>query len=108
MSEELTGRALDAAVSEKVMGWALDWQGDELLCPDFSTDIADAWLVVEKMQMTQGPGHVGPFMLHVLSGCDAKGWNCIWCSDFGYTESVFGRTAPEAICRAALKAVNDE
>ena len=72
-------------------------------CPFFTTQIADAWLVVEEMGKLQMQGHVGPSMLHRLRECATKGWGVIWCSDFGYTQEVFADTAPLAICLAAME-----
>jgi len=74
----------------------------------YSTQIADAWEVVEKIISTQLPKHVGPTMLHSLRQCARDGWGVIWCSDFGYTPEVFAPTAPLAICRAALMVSKEE
>ena len=73
-----------------------------------SEEMADAWLVVEKLGQMQMQGHVGPSMLHRLRECATKGWGVIWCSDFGYTQEVFAPTAPLAICLAALKTVENK
>ena len=107
-------RALDALVAEKVMGW--EWfrfirhedsyigefgpaQGDEPIAenygehpPLYSTSIAAAWEVVEKLRDTQ-------FTLERDALVSAGGWSCMM---GGFGE---GSTAPLAICRAALKAV---
>ena len=76
--------------------------------PHYSTSIADAWMVVEKITNMQIPKHVGQTMLHRLRQCGGRGWGVIWCSDFGYTEEVFGKTPELAICLAALKAVGHD
>lgn len=117
------GRELDALVAEKVMGWAKtnlkDWDQafkDEFgflwaepghgyfkgfhTLPHYSTDIKAAWEVVEKM---------GTRFIH-LSPALEGGWSCA----IQYNEARFpfvnliGKTAPEAICRAALKAVGHD
>jgi len=124
----VTGRALDAAVAEAVLGWRFydhgtsdrerrtlappGWAAGALrqdydLIPLFSADIAAAWMVVEalaergwRMRLTSG------------SGRDTL-WHCAFAwpgaspgegrktgadADLGRS----GRTAPEAVCRAAL------
>lgn len=101
------GRALDALVAEKVMGmgsqWTVQQQSDGTFkptgevwyqCPEFSTDIRDAWRIVEKMRNPD-------FRLNRDGD-----WVC-W---FGglYTFGGEGKTAPLAICRAALKALRRE
>ena len=110
------GREMDALVAERVMGWRHpDTSGhnaDQMLPPDwvawndirsvppFSTDIAAAWQVLEK------------FLPHVRVEChkdsdytDGTGWHAdIW-ADSGHGCSEGASTAPVAICRAALKAV---
>lgn len=103
------GRALDALVAEKVMGEPVTWlptalshrdphQSGEVFgakgwhrVPSYSTDIADAWLVVEKMR-ERG------FVISATPNQQS------WCATFG-ADSVWGETAPLAICRAALAAV---
>ena len=104
---ELTGRELDAAVAEKVMGWELLYKpfsepirtsrgwpptttredvvsGQEpIQVPPYGSDIAAAWPVVEKLDLF---GRRGGFVT-ILSR-----WLC-------------GDTAPEAICHTALEAV---
>ena len=111
--QPLTGRYLDFAIAEQVMGWVAaerfpkDPAGiqrpDGLIVhrsdvPAYSTDIVAAWQVAETMRV--------------------KGWTCeVYCMD--ETSRWFARFrrpddgwfcvgadgAPEAICRAALAAV---
>ena len=176
MTDELTGRALDAAVAEEVMGlnvvhrawpqgyppdscqpeamrfctteeaealhaeprgpwyteagpvhatsdddwppqeWEHGWGDDTHHCmveavPPYSTDIAAAWQVVEKLTATAG---LHDFELY-------KGWLpdtqpdnqrvsavftwASWSHGDDYEYKTAADTAPEAICRAALKAV---
>lgn len=108
------GRDLDALVAEKVMGWKYypasagtmqpinppywinpdrqsldaieDWP------PSYSTDIDAAWEVVEKL--------AGTFRLEYEKYSD---WDC----ELGLG-SAHAKTAPLAICLAALKAVGCE
>jgi len=124
------GRELDALVAEKVMGievdlvvapfiyyspyrdrydeWAagnepyIDKDGDIHLIPRYSTDIAAAWLVVEKMRETR--------WIEVHSTIDGE-WAAFY-TPIGTTdmnqaihEYAKASTAPLAICLAALKAV---
>lgn len=101
MSEEL-----DREVAEKVMGWkwnsGLLWwdvppDGTNIVA-DFqpSSNIADAWLVVEKMPMSIWP---------VFKGFEATVYH--WCAELegDYEGFAEADTAPEAICKAALKAI---
>jgi hypothetical protein len=116
------GRELDALVAEKVMGlpkpihevfWFIRYPHVDGPLPAYSTDIAAAWEVVEKMKADHfdlcleveqsrtsarfelvGPaydGGLGPAVPIVKS-----------------TGQVNGDNAPHVICRAALKAVGYE
>lgn len=127
------GRELDALVAEKVFGWkfvgkftldpdlqcdrwAVDSNGLERFyyeVPDYSTNIANAWKVVEKIKDFRpcadaygpGSGSNQQFML----GFIAKQWTCGWQPvnlDGAFTEFAEAETAPHAICLAALKAVD--
>lgn len=117
--EDLSDRELDALVAEKVMGLSVEWvkAGDKsyigtfisdgpvtleglhkVSIPHYSTDIAAAWTVVERMR-------------------DDSKWNTfklVWNTD-GVRVSfrdddnrVWGESAPRAICLAALKAVGEK
>jgi hypothetical protein len=121
------GRELDALVATKIMGIApIPW-GDETPCPvclepmrycgarsrcsrcsewrygpylEYSSDIAAAWEVVEKMVET------GRLHLDRL-GFDGEEWRC-WMSPDAEGATYFvgqAETAPLAICLVALKAV---
>lgn len=120
------GRELDALVATRVMGSVVSqdpiWQKvyeqpdawvetspsrqlRRTLQP-YSTDIAVAWGVVEKMISTlfppwddDPPEYGTP---HVY-WCDDK-----WCAVFAYDCIRSAATAPHAICLAALKAVGVE
>lgn len=122
------GRELDALVAEKVMGWCwiendvgqeslqppieeyaylsrnhpvfwADDKGYTEIMPKYSTNIADAWQVVEKLRET----HWIQVEVGTLNICDigeyGKG-----CS----TIQEVADTIPLAICLAALKAVGVE
>ena len=126
IDEMEAGRELDALVAEKVMGfyWRDVNEHQRALCPpgiddffeilwgedldkyvpDYSTDITAAWLVVEKhphyfiLSRTndwRGPGMLG----------DPKKWVCRFYAPERF--KVVADTAPLAICRAALKAVQE-
>lgn len=109
------GKPLDALIAEKVMGW--EWRdleaglrvliepsAEHLLkagvvievgrppylndnLPAYSTDISPAWMVAVKTFMTIAPYHDGTY--HAANG----------------QVVAYGETAPLAICRAALKAI---
>lgn len=121
MSELNAGRELDALVAERVMGLTsfkhdgydgecakcgFEWDphrgGPGTACPipdPYSTDIAAAWEVVEKLCASgkgftlEHPGFSpGTPDIHVFAS-------------FGMSPYMVAETAPLAICRAALKAV---
>lgn len=94
------GSELDALVAKKVMGYLIaptDTYGP--VVPPYSTDIATAWEVVEKMRGDFGMGISGqvsdrigePWMVIFRSGCGG-----------------YGETASLAICRAAILSVTAE
>lgn len=105
------GRELDALVAEKVMGWKSvehrfedpfhRWDGiapehgsHRFTVPDFSTDIAAAWEVVEKLNdliLERDVTAEGTRYNVVIDGIE-----------------TWAETAPHAICLAALKAVGHQ
>ncbi len=95
--EMKAGRELDALVAEKVMGqyFRNEWYklyNDTIPC--YSTDISAAWKVVEKIKK-EFVGISDPL-------------NCnIWECSFTFKTSALGETAPLAICRAALLAMEE-
>lgn len=114
--DNLSGRELDAAVAEHVMGWhyvrcgprcwGIPPEDNQMTnrytdvpyadVPYYSTDISAAWQVVERMRTTDHVFH--------LSSVDSF---CDWLVTFSdEVRSVEAPTAPLAICRAALKAVH--
>jgi hypothetical protein len=115
VSTELEARReLDALVAERVMGWRLVentglaggrfWQGHggsfgdfpEHSPPAFSTDIASAWEVVERMRQRG-------LLVGVYTADDGSCWQAATSAD----ATLFSApTAPLAICRAAIAAVH--
>lgn len=107
------GQELDALVAEKVMGLKVRGNkyvemGDSeippiaLDIPRYSTDMAAAWQVVEKIKATSSRGYVLDFFRGVwtvgLRACGDAGEPELYDHDAGRAEE-----APVAICRAALK-----
>lgn len=112
MTSELSGLALREAVAVKVFGYRKKWVDDirgeiyhdspESLqgvpCPHWESDIAAAWQVVEKAIEL---GYT--LLLNFNHGA--------WWAEFADKETVYDHeleyrpTAPEAICRAALAAL---
>ena len=117
------GRELDALVAEKVMGWTFqtfpegacpevrhwhrtspipeerspEWAASFIgACPRFSTDLAAAWTVVEKLRGCDQWPEIG---------ATGRSWYCEFEGEPGVIVEGFGDTAPLAICRAALEAV---
>lgn len=118
------GRELDALVAEKVMGITrpeplaspIDSLSDEAFARStralllehpapYSTDIATAWTVVEKMrEIDEG--------FTIMFDKEEKQWRAgaLWWRGYEQAEwweprSAMSETAPHAICLAALKAV---
>jgi len=97
-------RQTDILIAEKVMGLSLDWEFAEFqngepavptlrdkydeigILPFYSTNISDAWNVVEKLRLTIEPTAINKWYVHQGAGSDG----------------VYAGTAPLAICRAAL------
>jgi Phage ABA sandwich domain len=99
------GPELDALVYEKVFG-NRPFKRDPLVprfLPHYSTSIADAWKVMEKL----GDGCVNEFRTH--RSCVGR---CGWHAHFGNLDlpnvDAWSDTAPHAICLAALRAVGIE
>jgi len=110
-------RELDAEVAEKVMGNAeykrvllnFDKDGKKIyskpvyMGPEYSTDISAAWEVVEKL---------GVDSFH-LSQHTTTPWECSFSTGVDQLHERFvysraeGKTAPEAICNAALKTLKE-
>lgn len=116
--ELVAGVELDALVAEKVFGWrraTYGWidpdRGPYIEPAPFSTSIASAWLVVEKMRergfgliLNETPGQYRAAFWR-YDGKD--GWSIdAWVRSPSPTVTVWAETAPLAICLAALKAVS--
>jgi hypothetical protein len=103
------GRELDALIAEKVMGtnvfdfkglpsyWDANIRRD---IPHYSTNIADAWLVVEKLVKQC-------YQFGLANESDGK-YFCSLFFDGAGTFEESAETAPLAICLAALKACGVE
>jgi hypothetical protein len=112
------GRKLDALIAEKVMGWKLcpgetyvyetpDGDTKAIQFHKFSENIADAWLVLEKLKadgmdimVRWAAKHSGESYRDV--------WLCWIAKDGKVGDGTHADTAPLAICLAALKAVGVE
>ena len=126
-SDSLVGRELNAAIAERVMGfrrpapitkpleydhlpirrngWTwIDLRGEWVPISNYSTDIAAAMQVVNKM-MSLGYRYVmrGNFRCNQLH--HAAFDHASWADENPLYQSRLERTLPEAICRAALVAI---
>jgi hypothetical protein len=118
------GRELDVEIAQKVMGWeriqsgGMTWwelgtyraHPDSLTnpLPHYSTEIATAWEVVNRVQLLKGCD----FELNRLFWGSLTEWNARFGGiSTGHGEGAYSlgtgmsRSAPHAICVAALKAV---
>jgi hypothetical protein len=121
------GRELDALIAEKVFKNLEPMDVVPLHIPHYSTDIAAAWLVVEKLRELNFSSDVSSYptsrkwLKPPHEGALASSWTlqttkeCYQCCitryevDFGGWIVVcdpVADTAPHAICLAALKAMN--
>lgn len=115
IDEMKPGHELDALVAEKVMGHDFCPIHHGYFCCGrqkgrYSTDIAAAWKVVEHMIEKYGiKAHNGFTLVRQDAGDDPVP-DLLWYCEFGNPawQDGDGYTAPEAICKAALKAVTDE
>jgi hypothetical protein len=103
------GRRLDAEIAEKIMGWrnfhTHHFDGmltgttprDEAWTevPFYSTDIAAAWQVVEKLQYYDAHYQQGHHFWRFIT------------PEWGRIEYSAHTSAPMAICLAALKAIGE-
>jgi hypothetical protein len=118
------GRELGALVAEKVMGRSGDVERKVLRdvqtgmptyverwgVPAYSTDIAAAWEVVEKLQAAnpfwETAGNESFMAFYLAPALDVTKGRVDWAANFGDDRTLaYGTTAPLAICLAALKAV---
>ena len=111
------GREMDTLVAEKVMGFPVkigDITGEPYHAqfgysmPNYSTNIAAAWMVVEKLQNQYPAFNLVWVKLQILKPEIAL--RRAWRANFqGSTLSdAFADTAPLAICRAALLAMLED
>ena len=114
------GRELDVLIAEKVMCWinfheiviggqhkwcgsSSQWDGLGELVPQYSSEIAAAWQVVEKLKELSATNIVIEMLQY------SEEW---WCEVRGISnskgeslQSAKDKTAPLVICKAALKAL---
>lgn len=122
MKKKLPNREIDVLIATNFMGWKYDpkfvhkWtfpvgpltgRGDLDSMPNYTTNIFDAWKVVEQLSF-QGSG----FQLE-SQWCGEFGQNGYSCkfADFnskGWFDTVYTDEAPKAICLAALKTIGVE
>lgn len=117
------GRELDSLVAEKVMGWKWNehtaWSPSGSTCarvsdvgcppidpwwwlPYYSSDISAAWEVVEKFRGFNPFWEEENSLNIEITPCHPSGWMV----NFGDSTTIeYGESAPQAICRAAIKAV---
>lgn len=120
----MTDRELDALIAENVMGWEIRWLGCEPhhywepddgrggrwndRLPEYSTDIAAAFQVVEKMKRVRLWFSCCYQTGALRDDLSAMAWSCRF-RGFKRGESIEGfhgdKSLPRAICLAALKAV---
>jgi hypothetical protein len=126
------GRELDRLIAEKVMGWSPvkgdpssfenpsefqdEWMsrhaGVWQWLPAYSTDIAAAWEVVEKLKTIPGKpeewgdGFDTPFEIRISWMPSFSEWQVAWSPAYWiYEHEASAATAPHAICLAALRVV---
>jgi hypothetical protein len=104
------GKELDALVAEKILKLevmmhtvngpvAHGYRGGPILLPSFSTDLAEAFKIVELL--SGGDGRETFTLTHDANAEDE------WTARFGDEFQASGATAAHAITLAALKAVED-
>ena len=98
INEMEAGREMDAAVHREIFNKSCHSLDREILLPHYSTDIAAAWLVVEKMKVR--------FSLTSLKTFKDGKWLCRT-GDVMNVITLIAETAPLAICRTALIAVRE-
>ena len=122
--EVRAGRELDERVAAEVMGWTFvtfpdgvcpevkHWHredGEHVALPGFSTSIAAAWRVVEKLNGAGFSVYVGKSP--TAQTWDVRGWKEARAGSREHEGSHFiehADTAPLAICLAALASTSTE
>ena len=118
---QAASRDLDYLIAEKVMGWKYARNAGAFYPPNlhpeqnvighevphYSTSIADAWRIVEKLSKQ--------YQVTVSSPCDELRYWTVYLHHHGYRcfqdikhEAESDISAPHAICLAALKAMAEE
>lgn len=87
-------------VDPEVVGVYLQGGGD---CPAFESNIAAAWPLAEERRFTLTPTHSGWEVFQRTNSGNICGDIC-YVGTMSSQKWTFGRTAPEAICRAYLLA----
>jgi hypothetical protein len=109
----MTNRKIDALVAEKVMGWTRAPHGflhegvTFQVCPNYSTNIQDAWAVLDELH-SKGFGwciEQAPSMTESTCWLVAEGIHAV---EKHAKASVTAVSPPMAICLAALKACGVE
>ena len=121
----MNDKPIDELVAEKVMGWIKPPETSILKSmwvetpvgavrpqlPKFSTNIEDAWLVVEKLRsLKEINGEKVRLMPKLIGTSNPDLWT-FSINDYLNSEclsEVQNKAAPMAICIAALKAVGEE
>ena len=105
------GRELDAKIHKEIFGHEIEicpMHHSHSCCgrnlPNYSTQIADAWLVVEKLAKENYGFGIYITTIIDLDGGLHDNWGCYFEND-DFEWEVEEETAPLAICLAALKAV---
>lgn len=119
-------RALDVIIAKEVMGWkevsvsptaylpSRGRNGDDQLSdlPHYSTKIADAWKVAERIAHFPFAGYGARLIIKLYnSGCVDAFFEKSDSNDPTFFRGAFkgnADTAPLAICRCALKAIDKE
>ncbi|MCU5339312.1 hypothetical protein OCA10_08895 [Bacillus cereus] len=121
----MNDKPIDELVAEKVMGWIKPPETSILKSmwvetpigavhpqlPKFSTNIEDAWLVVEKLRsLKEINGEKVRLMPKIIGTEKPNLWACTVNDFLNYKclSDVMNKSAPMAICIAALKAVGEE
>lgn len=111
VAERVMGWRLETALSTQSKWWFIDRAGQICSCPYFSTDIADAWRVVEKIR-TLVELCQGIFCDDIALAAYDDDWAVatIRAGRGHYPHAMLRiiMPTPAAICRAALKAVGVE
>lgn len=125
------GRELDALIAEKItqLWWVNTedhsgktfvqktslgylWKDEKntyysFILPNYSTDIAAAWAVVDTIK-TIDNGVVRPPARFTLQRIDSTRWRAGYMEFIDWTLDIEAPTAPHAICLAALEVIDNK